>query len=550
MDGWLDGRTDGWKHAILVAASCLVRCPERPLSSPHPQPHPNPNPNPQPLQNNQRHWDVCVGTSSLMDSHAHSNQLAPHHLTQPQLAAVIVGAFIGLAAIALTILATVHRRRLSAWWHRTGSDLLIHPLKLHMRAPSSNPTSGEHHLNGLHHDSLGGSGGLGMYHAINAAAGNGHAHGNGHYGTTGGIGFGGRRRASPDGWRSALQRSAFSAPNVDYSMPAAGPQQWELVGSYPRSSLGSMGAGSGGALVQRSGSSKTMGLAAAVAAASAAAVVANGSGNGHHHYPQQQQQQQQQQAVSAAAPEPPPAAVVSGSGSSVSSQRLGSEAAAAEPPRLIRALMQIVIAAGAGSKDSRCGGLCVGAPARFACILCLPLALQCGSSVAPVRCSLACVGPPGSTSQHPTTPPTSPPPPIHPQPQGGGGAPLAGAHRHQRRRQAAGHPCFSRAWGGAQCRHAGGWMDGLGGWMDVWMVFFGGVDTVMSTQQSQIGEKHIKPTHPPIHPPAHPSAHLQVILPGDPARTDMDLGMSLGGDLTFPMYSFIGAGAFAQVGGA
>ncbi|KAI8473495.1 MAG: kinase-like domain-containing protein [Monoraphidium minutum] len=39
----------------------------------------------------------------------------------------------------------------------------------------------------------------------------------------------------------------------------------------------------------------------------------------------------------------------------------------------------------------------------------------------------------------------------------------------------------------------------------------------------------------------------QVILPGDPVRPDLDLDMTLARDLAFPMYSFIGAGAFAQV---
>ncbi|GBF91918.1 V-type proton ATPase subunit B-like [Raphidocelis subcapitata] len=43
------------------------------------------------------------------------------------------------------------------------------------------------------------------------------------------------------------------------------------------------------------------------------------------------------------------------------------------------------------------------------------------------------------------------------------------------------------------------------------------------------------------------NADFRVILPGDPMRTDLDLGLSLGRDLTFPMYSFIGSGAFAQV---
>jgi hypothetical protein len=42
---------------------------------------------------------------------------------------------------------------------------------------------------------------------------------------------------------------------------------------------------------------------------------------------------------------------------------------------------------------------------------------------------------------------------------------------------------------------------------------------------------------------------LQVILPSDPARIGVDLSMSLARDLQFPVYSFIGAGAFGQVSG-
>lgn len=44
-----------------------------------------------------------------------------------------------------------------------------------------------------------------------------------------------------------------------------------------------------------------------------------------------------------------------------------------------------------------------------------------------------------------------------------------------------------------------------------------------------------------------PLARAAVILPGDPVRTDLDMEMSMARDLAFPMYSFIGAGAFAQV---
>jgi hypothetical protein len=40
-----------------------------------------------------------------------------------------------------------------------------------------------------------------------------------------------------------------------------------------------------------------------------------------------------------------------------------------------------------------------------------------------------------------------------------------------------------------------------------------------------------------------------LVLPGDPPRPDVDLEMRLEKDLVFPMYSFIGAGAFGQVGG-
>ena len=39
-----------------------------------------------------------------------------------------------------------------------------------------------------------------------------------------------------------------------------------------------------------------------------------------------------------------------------------------------------------------------------------------------------------------------------------------------------------------------------------------------------------------------------LVLPGDPPRPDVDLQMNLEKELVFPMYSFIGAGAFGQVG--
>lgn len=47
--------------------------------------------------------------------------------------------------------------------------------------------------------------------------------------------------------------------------------------------------------------------------------------------------------------------------------------------------------------------------------------------------------------------------------------------------------------------------------------------------------------------PSDQSRRPAVILPSDPVQMDTDLFMDLDRDLSFPLYSFIGSGAFGQV---
>lgn len=54
---------------------------------------------------------------------------------------------------------------------------------------------------------------------------------------------------------------------------------------------------------------------------------------------------------------------------------------------------------------------------------------------------------------------------------------------------------------------------------------------------------------PSERPPPSGSSEREVVLPSDPVPADVDLDMDLERDLAFPFYSYIGAGAFGQVGG-
>lgn len=52
-----------------------------------------------------------------------------------------------------------------------------------------------------------------------------------------------------------------------------------------------------------------------------------------------------------------------------------------------------------------------------------------------------------------------------------------------------------------------------------------------------------------VNAPPPPRANLvQVTLPHDPIQADVDMHINLTKDLSFPRHSYIGAGAFGQVG--
>jgi hypothetical protein len=49
-------------------------------------------------------------------------------------------------------------------------------------------------------------------------------------------------------------------------------------------------------------------------------------------------------------------------------------------------------------------------------------------------------------------------------------------------------------------------------------------------------------------PPPRPEVLAQVVLPSDPPQADVNLSIDVNTDLAFPSNSFVGAGAFGQVG--